>query len=246
MNAEPKVEVVEEEFVINAAFEDTDLLTLDILQDSGLGARTLSNADICANTTVTHNQAAKKITIDFGTGCTSPKGTQRKGKILLSYSGTNILFPGTTIVTAFEGYEVDGIKIEGTRTITNSGIDLVNSKATLNVKIENAKLTWPDSKFATYASTQTRVMTLSNAGYEVSVTGTSTGKSREGIDYTATVTDALLINQSCVRTGVFAPSKGKMDFLVLGITISADFGDGACDKTAMITYPGGSKEVTLD
>jgi len=246
VDATPKVEVVEEEFVINAAFEDTDLLTLDILQDSGLGAKTLTDADICANTAVTHNESTKKITIDFGAGCTSPNGVVRKGKILLSYSGSNFLFPGTSIVTTFDGYEVDGIKIEGKRTIMNAGIDLVNSKATLNVKIENGKLTWPDSKFATYTSTQTRVLTLTNAGYEASVTANSAGKSREGIDYTATVTEALIIDQACVRTAVFVPSKGKMDFAVLGITISADFGAGACDKTATLTYPGGSKEVVLD
>ncbi len=246
IDAEPKLEVVDEQFEINAAYEDTDLLTLDILQGSGLGFRTQSEADICANTVVAHDEAAKKITIDFGTGCTSPKGVVRKGKLILSYSGTNFILPGASIVTTFEGYEVDGLKIEGSRTITNAGLDLANSRITLNVKIENGKLTWPDGKAATYASTQTRVLTLANNHYQIAVSGSASGKSREGFDYTAVVTDPLIVNQTCVRTGVFIPSAGKMDFVVLGITISADLGDGACDKTVTVTYPGGSKTLTLD
>jgi hypothetical protein len=246
VNAEPKLEVVEEEFAINAAYEDTDLLTLDILQSSGLGLRTQTDADICANTVVTHNEATKKITIDFGTGCTSPSGVVRKGKVLLTYTGSNFILPGTSIVTTFEGYEVDGLKIEGSRTITNAGIDLINSRVTLNVKIENGKVTWPDDSSATYTSTQSRVLTLVNDSYQVAVSGNSAGKSREGFDYTAVVTDPLIVNQECIRTGVFVPSAGKMDFVVLGITISADLGDGACDKIVSVTYPGGSKEITLD
>lgn len=129
----------------------------------------------------------KKIIVDFGAGCTSPNGVVRKGKILLSYTGSNFLFPGTSIVTTFEGYEVNGLKIQGTRTITNGGIDLLNSKVTLNVKIENGLITWPDNQTVTYSSTQVRQVSLGSSGYEVSVTGTASGKSREGFDYTATV-----------------------------------------------------------
>jgi hypothetical protein len=246
LDPEPKIGVVEEQFIVNAAFEDIDLLTIDILQSSGLGLRTLTEADICANTTVTHDESAKKITIDFGAGCTSPRGIARKGTIILAYSGANFLFPGTTITTTLDEYEVNGIKIEGTRTITNGGIDLVNSKATLHVRVENGKLTWPDNTSADYSSTQVRVLTLKEDGYESSITGTAQGKSREGYDYTAIVTDALILNTECTKTGVFIPSKGKMDFTVLGIVMSADLGEGSCDKIATVSYPGGSKELTLN
>lgn len=246
VDPEPKLAVVEEQFEVNATYEDTDLLTLDILQSSGLGLRTQTNADICANTVVSHDESGKKITVDFGTGCTSPSGRQRKGKLILTYSSKNFLLPTTSVVTTFEGYEVDGIKIEGTRTLTNAGVNLSTSSITLSVKVENGKLTWPDNSSATYTSTQSRVLTLGSSGYQIAVTGTSAGKSREGVDYTALVTDALIINQECVRTGVYMPSAGKLDFVVQGITISADLGQGACDKNATLTYPGGSKEITLD
>jgi hypothetical protein len=246
VDAEPKLEVVEEGFEVNALYEDTDQLTLEVLQSSGLGLRTQAVQDICANTVVTHDEAGKKITIDFGTGCTSPKGVIRKGKILLTYTAPNFLFPGTAIFTTFNGYEVNGVKIEGTRTMTNGGVDLINSRITLNVKIENGKLTWPDNSTATYISTQTRVLTLGATGYKISITGTASGISREGVEYTTSVVDPLLVDQECVRTGVFVPGAGKMDFVVLGIPISADLGSGTCDKDVLVTYPGGSKTITLD
>lgn len=243
---EPNLDLVEDEFVINAAYEDLDFLTLDVLQSSGLGLRTQGVADLCASANVTHDENSKKITVDFGAGCTSPNGVTRKGKVILAYTGTNFLFPGTSIVTTFDGYEVNGLKIKGTRTITNAGIDLINSKVTLNVKIENGVVTWPDNSTVTYSSNQIRQVTLGSAGYEVSATGTASGKSREGFDYTAAVTTPLIIKEDCARTGVYVPSSGVLAFTFQGIAASVDYGPGTCDKVVVLTYPGGTKELTLD
>ncbi|GMQ29939.1 hypothetical protein [Algoriphagus confluentis] len=243
---EPSLDLVEDEFVINAAFEDLDYLTLEVLQSSGLGLRTTATADLCAGASVNHNQNTKTIVVDFGQGCTSPNGVLRKGKITMVYTGNNFLFPGTSISTTFQGYEVDGIRIDGTRTITNAGIDLVNSRITLRVKIENGKITWPDNSSVTYTSDQTRVVSLSESGYEASITGTASGLSRDGKNYSAAVTDALIVKQSCVDEGIYIPSSGVLSFTYSQITVSVDYGFGTCDKTVEITYPGGAKMFTID
>lgn len=243
---QPNLEVVEDEFKINFAIEDLDFLTLDVLQRSGLGLRTQSTADLCASASVSHDQNSKKIILDFGTGCTSPNGVIRKGKILLTYTGSNFLFPGTSIITTFEGYEINGLSIGGTRTITNAGIDLINSKVSLNVKIENGSITWPDKSKVSYNSTQNRQVALAASGYEASVTGSASGKSRKGINYTATVTEPLIIKGNCARTGIYIPSLGVLAFNYQGIAVSVHYGSGTCDKIVEIRYPGGAKEVTLD
>lgn len=243
---ETNLDLVEDEFVINAAYEDLDFLTLDVLQSSGLGLRTQALADLCANTIVTRDEGAKKITVDFGAGCTSPNGITRKGKVILVYSGTSFLFPGSSIITTFDGYEVNGLQVKGTRTITNAGIDLINSRVTLNVKIENGIITWPDNTSVTYSSTQVRQVKLGSAGYEASVTGTASGISRKGFEYTAVVTTPLIIKEDCARTGVYVPSSGVLSFNFLGITASVDYGTGTCDKVVVVSYPGGTKEITLD
>jgi hypothetical protein len=243
---ESGVATLEDEFVINASFEDLDNLTISVLQSSGLGLRTQGVQTICQGATVTHDLNGKKITVNFGTGCTGPQGVVRKGKITFSYTGTNFLFPGTSIVTTFEGYEVNGLKVEGTRTLTNTGVNLATSTITLGVKIENAKITWPDNTFVTYNSTQVRQLKLTQNGYESTITGSATGKNRSNVAYTATVKEDLFLKQECVASGVYIPTSGILELNFEGVSITADYGEGACDKVILITYPGGTKEVTVD
>lgn len=243
---EPALATFEDEFVINSSFEDLDNLTISVMQSSGLGLRTQGTQALCEGATVNHNINGKKITVDFGSGCTGPQGVVRKGKIIFSYTGTNFLFPGTSIVTTFEGYEVNGIKIDGTRTLTNTGVNLATSTITLGVKIENAKITWPDNTFVTYASTQVRQLKLTQNGYESTITGSASGKSRANVAYTVNVTEDLFLKHECVATGVYIPISGTLELTFEGIAIAADYGDGACDKSILITYPGGTKEVIVD
>lgn len=247
MPKEPNLETVEDDFTINAAFEDLDFVTLEVAQSSGLGLRTLNGPELCAGATINHDLNAKKITVDFGAGCTGPSGVVRKGKIMLSYSGTNFLFPGTSIVANFEGYEVNGLKIEGTRSLTNAGIDLATSTITVNVKIENAKITWPDNTFVTYATTQVRKIKLSSTGYQVSIeSGTANGKSRENVNYTASVAEPLILKEECTKTGNYVPGSGILDFTYSGFAISVNYGTGTCDKLVTVSYGDTTKEITLD
>lgn len=245
---EPDLAIVEDDYQINKAFEDLDYITLTALDNSGLGARIakdISVSEICATATGTLDESGKKITIDFGAGCTSSNGIKRKGKIILSYSG-NLLFPGARVIATFDNYFMNDKKIEGVRTITNTGIDFLTSSISLAVKIENGKITWPDNTFVTVTSDQVRTVKLTGDGYDASITGTANGKSRDGVNYTTLVTDPLIIKQSCVTSGVSVPGAGVVLFHFGGSEVTVDYGDGSCDKLVKITYPGGSKDITLD
>lgn len=245
--SEPDLSIVNDDVEMNQAFEDLNFLTISTLESSGLGARTLApaNNDLCTTAKVIKDLVAKKITIDFGAGCTSPNGMIRKGKIFLAYSG-NLLFPGSTIVTTFEGYEVNGLKIEGTRTLTNLAINPTTKTVTLAVKIQTGKVTWPDNTFVTFVSDQIRALKLGDLGYEISVTGTASGKSRGGFDYSSLTSTALNINQTCLQSGVYIPTSGILQLTASGALFSVDYGNGICDKLVTLTYPGGTKIVTLD
>jgi len=245
---EPDLTLVNEDYLISQAFEDLDNITLTAINNGGLGARIttdVSLTEICASAKANLDESGKKITIDFGTGCTSGNGITRKGKIILTYTG-NLLFPGAKVTTTFEGYQVNDKKIEGSRTITNTGIDLAAGAVSLAVKIVNGKITWPDNTFVTVTSDQVRIVKLGGDGYEASITGTATGKSREGIEYKTLIINPLIVKQTCVETGVWVPSTGTLQFLFSGIEVTVDYGSGICDKIVSILYPGGSKEVTLD
>ncbi|MEP0712475.1 MAG: hypothetical protein ABJC55_11160, partial [Algoriphagus sp.] len=245
----PELSVVEENSQVISTFEDVDYITLSALSSSGLNARTtvdLPGGNLCDGTIIKLDNAAKLITIDFGAGCTNNYGVVRKGKVKIAYTA-NLLFPGSEITTTFEGYEVDGLKVEGTRKITNKGVNGGNNSITLGVSIQNGKVTWPNATFFTINSEQQRVITLGTQGaYEVSITGTAAGKSREGVDYITSTNEPLIYTKNCMDSGITYPIGGIQKFQFLGIEVSVDYGDETCDKLATVFYPGGSKAITLD
>lgn len=244
---EPDLSLLEDEVEIYRSYEDVDNLTLEVMQANGLGARVINSNQtlVCQSSNVIVDKITKKIIIDFGTGCTSEEGVVRKGKVLLTYTG-NLAFPGSSIITSFEGYEVNGLKLEGTRILTNTGINLAISTITMTVKVENGKITWPDNTFATLKMNQVREIKLGAQGYETTVTGTGEGKSRGDYDYSTLITTPLKLTQTCIASGIWVPNSGVLQFTYKGIAASVDYGSGTCDKVGKVTYPGGSKDVTFD
>ena len=234
---------IEDDIIVNQAFEDLDNITLQVLQEDGLGARKL-DWSICEGAVLDFDESGKKVTLDFGSGCTS-YGITRKGKVNISYSG-NLLFPGSEIVINFENYEVNDIKIEGRRTLKNNGIDILNSTIALAIEIQNGKATWPDNTFITITSNHVRQLVLTNEGYDAFITGTMSGKSRRGVDYSSSTGAPLVINQSCVESGIWIPNSGILNFDFQGIPLTVDFGAGTCDKTVTISSPSGSEDRVLD
>lgn len=246
---EPDVSVIEEDAEATMAFEDLDNLTLTVLSNSGFSARTtreIPAGDICEGALVNVDEENKMITVDFGDGCTSPSGVTRKGIVMLSYTG-NLLFNGAKIITTFDGYEVDGLKVEGTRTITNQGGDLETNTINLEVKVQNGKVTWSDGTSVSFNSDQVRAVKLGTQGdYQATINGTASGTSRGGYEYTSSITDELVYTKSCIESGVSSALSGMVAFQFRGIEASVDYGNGECDNMATINYPGGSKQVTLD
>lgn len=244
---EPDLTVINDDIVVNTVYNDMDNYTIQVLEANGISARvnSLFNGSICEGVEFEFDQENQKIVIDFGTGCTSSSGVVRKGKVILNYTG-NFLIPGSKVTTTLEGYEVNGLMVEGTRTLTNTGIDLINNEITLAVKVENGKVTWSDGTFVTYSSDQVRSLKMGSQGYEISISGTASGESRAGIAYTATTTSQLEVKQDCVESGVFLPSSGVINFAFENVQASVDYGTGACDKSITVTYPGGVKEITVD
>ncbi|PZX54605.1 hypothetical protein LV84_02758 [Algoriphagus ratkowskyi] len=247
-SVQPDLSVVNDQALVNRVFEDLDNITLTVLGSSGLGARTNANipaSSLCDGAKVTLDETKKTITMDFGTSCINTNGTVRKGIVLLTYTG-KIGFPGAKVTTTFQGYEVDGLKVEGTRTLLNKGVNIETNTINLEVIIQNGKVTWPDNTFMTLTSNQERSIKLNAQGYEASIKGTVSGMSREIMAYTGATTDPLVYTKSCIDSGVTTPNSGILLIKYNGMDLSINYGSGACDKKATIIYPGGSKEVTLD
>lgn len=257
---------VENEAVSDAYYEDADdMSSIAVSSDATTltggreseGGRTVKIADIakrfdCATVTfelAPNNELGNPkgtITIDFGTGCTDAKGNVRKGKIIINYSGKRFL-AGSSVVTTFADYFINGVKIEGTRTVTNASASL-ESNPIFNIVVTGGKAIWPDATFATREVNRTREWKRGNTPNvdQWIVTGTASGTNRNGRSYQMEITKPMVYKRECaISDKVFIAVEGTKVLTVESKQVTIDYGDGACDKLVTITINGKSREVEV-
>lgn len=186
------------------------------------------------------------ITIDFGEGCEGPRGNVREGKIIITYEGRRFL-PGSSIVTSFENYKINGVQIEGTRTVTNV-TGSVEESPKFNIVVENGKATWPDATFATREADFIRewVRGTSPLKDEWRVTGTAAGTNRNGDTYTMEITETLVYKRECaISNKIFIAVAGTKILTSGERQMKVDYGTGDCDRIVTITINGESKDVNV-
>ncbi len=185
------------------------------------------------------------ITIDFKDGCTDAKGNIRKGKIIITYTGIRFML-NSTIVTTFSNYYVNGIKIEGTNTLTNltSGLD---SPPKFKNEVVGGKVTFTDGKVATRDHVLTRewIRAANPTQDSWKVEGSASGVTREEVTYQMQIMEALVYKRSCVASKVFIAVDGVKKFTSGDKTMTIDFGVGDCDNKVTVTVNGVSKEIEI-
>lgn len=259
---------VENEASVDSYSEDVDDMSLIVVSADngtfsgsresagrGIGKDKLDFRFACNTTTVTIEFAADNsqavphgtITIDFGTtGCTDSQNNTRKGKIRVEFKGRRFL-PGSSIVTTTEGYSINGITLEGTRTVTNiSGSTEQAPK--FSIVLEDGKATWPDNTFATREVNRTREWVRGANATEDSwiVTGSASGRNRNEGVYEMNITKPLVYKRICaVSRKIMVALEGTKELTVNGKRITIDYGSGDCDRTVTITVDGQSKQVEV-
>lgn len=255
---------VENEAVAESYFEDADDITaLVVASDNGTveggkvseGGRKINLSDFrlkCAEVTIefadnsTILQPKGTITIDFGDGCEDDRGNIRSGKIIITFIGRRFL-PQSSIVTTFDGYTINGVLVEGTRTVTNSSGSLEDHPS-FTIVVEGGKLTWPDGTSATRESNRKREWIRSNnpLNDEWRVTGNAAGTNRREMSYTMEITEALVYKRQCaVSNKIFMPVAGEKVLTTENRQMKINYGDGECDKKVEVTINGKSKDVEI-
>lgn len=242
---ETTFQLSENEAVGDYLTDDANNVFFEVSTNEGLmGGRTTQSTQtlsICAGVTVTQGGFPKTITIDFGTGCTS-NGITRSGKINIVLSDS-VRKSGSTAVTTFDNYIVQGYKVEGTLTWTNTS---TQSSIGWQRKIENGKITAPNAYYWLHVGTknvnQTAGMTTPfNLLDDVfSVTGTHTVTNPEGKSRSATILTALEVKTTCgnVTQGT-VKFEGPNHFAIL------NYGNGTCDRVATISIDGQATHTIL-
>jgi hypothetical protein len=239
------VELSSQKAISDAYYDDVSAEVIQINTENGLTNQSATQQAGCATISVSPKDSSiwpKTVSIDYGTtGCIGLNGYVRKGKI--SYTiDKKLLTTGAKIIVNFDNYSVNGYKLEGVYTITNNG-----SANGLNVTVvlTNGKVTHPDGKWYTRTSTTNWVQsagmsTLSILDDEYNLTGNGTITSSEGNTLTGASKTNLLRKVSCVNT-----VSGLLDLTYNNIAGVLDFGNGECDKAAVITIAGKQYNVTL-
>jgi hypothetical protein len=139
------------------------------------------------------------ITIDFGAGCNDNRGNIRTGKLILTYDGRRFQ-PGSTLILTTENYTINGIKLEGTRTLTNI-TGSTDETPKFNAVLENGKATFLDGAVALRESDITWQWNRNGVGVaddELVINPASAeGVTRGGRAYTVDVLEPLVYRRFC-------------------------------------------------
>jgi len=231
---------------VQSIFEDLDELAIDAITEAydSEGGRLAGTAE-CA--IITFNLEEKVITVDYGVECEGPRGRVRSGKIIISYTGRHA-HPGSVITTTFEDFVIDGISIEGTRTVTNLN-DEEQDNPSWRVTLDGGKITWPDQSFATreVVRTKTWVRTQSLLTDEFHISGIAEGTTRDGKTYRTEIVEAIVWKVNCAVGGIFIPASGLKEVEISGRDmVSVDYGDGSCDRMVKLSRGDYSIDVNIN
>jgi hypothetical protein len=192
------------------------------------------------NVIITHDTTStqKVLTVDYGTtNCDCNDGKTRRGKIITTYTGA-YLDSGTVITHTTENYYVNNIKIEGTKTVTNMGLNN-NGLPYFNIQI-NGQVTLTSGTVVNYTSTRVRTW---NSGYSTplnrmddvyDISGNTAAVYSTGGGYTANTTTSIRI-----RVGCGYPTQGVLELTPVNKPVrTINYGDDNCDSQYTVTIDG--------
>lgn len=253
---------VAEEAVIDAYYQDMDDLAAVAItapdDDDFAGGRRSATITIndsrfnCAGIVVTIEPAEISslehpvgvITVDFGPGCADLQGNIRSGKLLFYYDGLRFL-PGSTLQTTTENYKINGIKLEGTRTLTNISGSTEDAPK-FNVILVDGKATFQDGSAALRESDITfswiREANPLNDKLIIHTASSATGTTRGGRSYEVTLSKQLEYKRFCPM----AVSGTKTYTIDHAKDITIDYGSGECDRTFSVTVDGITRTIEVD
>jgi len=228
----------------NMIYYKMDLVTV-IYADKVSSEAAVAKTDCNVVITIDTVSSPKSITIDWGSSnCTCNDGKQRRGKIITTFTGSYYA-AGTVITHTPVNYYVNDHKIEGTKTVTNMGLN-ASSQPYYNIAI-NGTATMSTGEIIHYTSTRVRTFT---DGYntlsvfmddQYDITGTASAHVENGDSYEAQITSPLHIKVGCPYI-----TKGELDITPSGKpTRVVNYGDGTCDGTFTITVNGKTYTVTV-
>ena len=179
------------------------------------------------------------MTVDFGAvNCTCNDGRNRRGQVIVYYSG-NYVDSGSTHTITFNNYYVNDNQVLGTKTVTNIGYNTaghlvydIHVNGTIHLANNQGTITWVSDRQREWTAGENTPTNWADDMY--SITGTASGTSAAGENFTVNITSPLIRNMAigCRRhftQGTVEVTPGTRPMRTI------DFGTGACDDLATVT-----------
>jgi hypothetical protein len=231
--------------VDNAICEQQFMAIQPVVNEKGITEKGIKRINSCetfsilsgdttdANNDKVYDLGPVTFQIDYGTtGCVGSDGVYRTGKINITTAKKWSLY-NNEVTVDLVGYKANTVSYTGTIKITRP------DSLTITTEVINGHCS-DGSWNIDYACTKTLKQIAGAATRndssddEYSINGSSTGKNREGRNFTTSITNALIKKTSCKYI-----SSGTLELTPDGFkTRTVDFGSGTCDDDATFTVNG--------
>ena len=225
------------------------LTTEEEITNDNEGVLKSVNPSGCLTVTIHENDNGefwpRNWTLDYGTdNCETFNGNFKRGKINISLTDwwRN---EGSLKEINFEEYYFNDNKMEGVKTIQNTGLNEAGN-LTFSKIISDASITYADGSSMSWNCDKSSELIEGGDSFIFaddvwSVTGSGSGVNLDGKDYTMTITSPLIYINGC-----FYPVSGIIEIAVEGEElIIINYGGGECDNMATSTCCGITEIIDL-
>lgn len=221
--------------------DDALIQVEDALESEGINGKVEGEED-CECVVRTWSEAygtfPNTLSIEFLADCNCGL-RERTGQIIVSISD-ELTNEGASKTITLIDYTVDGILVEGTKTITNNG------GGSFTTTVTGGQITYTDGSTASWERTRTKTRIGGSETpnffrddiYEI--TGNSSGISRLGVNYSTTITTPLVQNMNCkwIVSGIRSITRGEN-------TATLNYGDGGCNRFAELSVNGNEPSAII-
>lgn len=248
---EAELKLAQDDALVDALYEEIDNAVIDEVTQLDANAystfelKSTSDEDPCYTVNVDFPDSThfpKVVTIDYGEGCTMVFRNDtitRSGKIIITVTG-RWFEQGTQHIVTFDNFFINGVGIEGTRTITNQGL---NEKGHLliSIKLEGGVVAFTESEIMTLEADYLREWIRYRTPLldTMIITGSASGVNIQGESFTRTIVEPLVLVHCREYRWLWVIVDGIVEInnSVSGIT-SVDYSAEGCDGTVIFNRNG--------
>ncbi|NOX84890.1 MAG: hypothetical protein GXO86_02825 [Chlorobi bacterium] len=199
----------------------------------------------CATVTLDTTVMPRVLTIDFGEeNCLCNDLKYRRGKIIVTFTG-GYRHPGTVITTNFEDYYVNDNNVDGTKVVTNMGLNdqgnlyyNISVTGVIHLSLDRGTLSWNSTRVREWIE---GVDTRKLRDDVYLITGSATGIRPNGHTWETEIINALRVELSCKYI-----VSGTVEIRPEGLSTRVlDYGDGECDNIATVVIDGVTYTIFL-